>query len=347
LDYLDRWQIVKLYLKPSMVRSISEIVITLSLMMAAYIGLYICVHYSVGLTLLLSIPAGLLLVRVFIIQHDAGHGTFFANPKWNHAIGLFCSLFTLTPYFFWRKAHAIHHKNSSDLSKRGVGDIDFKTIAEYESLSKWQKVKYRLMRNPIILIGIGGPVYFLLQNRYFNYDRQFRTQFNPASIQNIYLTNIACLILYALVIYFLGTLFFLCAVVPVFWISSSVGVYLFYIQHNFDGVYYAYEPELDRSAVFRGSSFLNLPAVLRWVTGSIGYHHMHHFCPKIPFYNLKVSYEKLCHSFSIEDIVAKYSFLSSLRLFSLHLYDEKQKRMIGWKEYKIVNFNRGIYTPNT
>ncbi len=334
MDPLDRWQLVKPYSIPSLSKSVREVALTLGLIVLAYFGLYLSTRYSLWLTAALSIPVGLLLVRVFIIQHDAGHNTLFANPKLNHAIGLFCSLFTVTPYFFWRKAHAIHHKNSSDIGKRGVGDIDIKTIAEYESLTGWEKLQYRLMRHPLILILIGGPLYFLFQNRYFNYRDEFRAQFDIASIRNIYATNIACLIFYGLIGSVTGLSFLLCGVLPAIWVSSSAGIYLFYVQHNFDDVLYVEEHELDKSSAFQGSSFLHLPAVLRWFTGCIGYHHMHHFCPRIPFYNLKASYEKLCHSFSMEEIVSKYSLLSSLRLLTLRLYDEKRRRMIGWKEYK-------------
>lgn len=325
-------QLIRTYSDPSSYRSICEIFITLSLMVLAYTGLYVYAPRHPLLVLLLSFLAGLLLVRVFIIQHDAGHGTLFRNNKWNHVVGLICSLFTLTPYFFWRQAHAIHHKHSSNIDKRGIGDIDFKTLHEYKTLSKWQKIIYIFLRDPIFLIGFGGFIYFLIQNRYFNYDVRFRSLFSKTSIKSIYITNIVCLLIYSSVLYCTGWLFFLIVLLPIFWVSSSVGIYLFYVQHNFDTVYFAPLNELTSETAVKGSSFLNLPSILRWFTGNIGYHHIHHLCSKIPFYHLKKVHENLYKS-SCTSVIAEYSLLDSLRLLKLKLYDEENKKMIGWKEY--------------
>lgn len=326
-------ELLKSYSSPSVYRSLSEIVITLSLMVLAYVGLYSYLTQYPLAVFLLSFPAGLLLVRVFILQHDAGHGTLFSNTKYNNMVGLLCSLFTLTPYYFWRHAHAIHHRNSSNIDQRGIGDIDFKTITEYKSLGKWQKLKYFIMRHPIFLIGFSGIIYFLIQNRYFNYDKSFRTLFNKRSVRSIYITNIVCLMLYSLLFYYLNLKFFLIVLLPIFWASSSIGIYLFYVQHNFENVYFGPSEELTSETVSQGSSFLNLPGILRWMTGNIGYHHIHHLCPRIPFYHLKKLHKKLYHSAQTPKKLIEYSFIDSLQLLKLKLYDEKNKKMISWKEY--------------
>ncbi|MFC2150218.1 fatty acid desaturase, partial [Calditrichota bacterium] len=229
--------------------------------------MYLSLSISYSLTLALSVLGAGFFVRIFIIQHDCGHGSFFKSNKTNHTLGLVCSMFTLIPYYYWRKQHAIHHATTGDLDRRGHGDITVHTIEEYLQLSKFDRLKYRLYRNPFILLVL-GPIYFVLLDNRMVLDRKLTTSGERA---NVHLTNLMILGAYIAISYFAGWLEVLLIATPILWLASSVGIWLFYVQHQFDDTYWRRTPSWKlKDAALQGSSYLKLPRLIQWFTGNIG-----------------------------------------------------------------------------
>ena len=321
------------YKLPVAWKSIWQIINSFVPFVLSWYLMYRFIDVSYWLTLLLAFPTAGLMVRIFIIQHDCGHGSFFKSKKANDRTGLFCSLFTWAPYYYWRKGHGIHHAAAGDLSNRGIGDIYTMTVNEYISQSRWAKLKYRLYRNPFFLFLFIPSIVFAIWYR-------FPTSRNKALkkvVSSVYSTDIAIIILCGTIILLVGLKTFLIVHLPVLFISTSVGQWLFYIQHQFEETYWEDKYNWDYvSAALRGSSFYKLPAVLQWFTGNIGFHHIHHLNPGIPNYQL----EK-CHK---ENPVFQNTVqltLKNLKCMFLSLWDEKQKRLISFHELK--SFNNKIF----
>jgi acyl-lipid omega-6 desaturase (Delta-12 desaturase) len=236
----------------------------------------------VWLTWPLVLPAVFLLVRLFIIQHDCGHGSFFASRRANDLLGRVIGLVTLTPYGFWRKIHALHHANSGNLDRRGDGDITTLTVREYRALSLWRRLLYRAYRHPLVLFGLGAVYFFVICNR-IPTGNPLRHRKNWSSILG---TNAALTAIIVLMVLTVGARAFMLAYLPVILLAASTGIWLFYVQHQFEHAYWASAPDWDfHEAAFKGSSFYDLPVALHWLTGHIGFHHIHHICTKIPNYS--------------------------------------------------------------
>lgn len=289
--------------------------------------MYLSLDISYWLTLLLSLPAAGFVVRIFIIQHDCGHGSFFKSKKANDFWGVVCSVFTLTPYYYWRKKHAIHHASAGKLNKRGIGDIYTMTVEEFIQQSKWGRFKYRLYRNPVFLFIIVPIVLFVIIYRLPLPLEKSLKKLHPS----VYLTSLFLLLLAAGMILLFGWQAFLLVQLPITFIASSTGTWLFYVQHQFEDTYWTNENSWDYSlAALQGSSFYKLPKVLQWFTGNIGFHHIHHLSPKIPNYHL----EK-CHK---ENPILQEGPVLTLKLsfksIFLRLWDENQKKLISFRQVK-------------
>jgi acyl-lipid omega-6 desaturase (Delta-12 desaturase) len=320
-----RWQpIVAKYAKPDMRRSILMVANTLIPYFVLW-GLMIwSIRYSYWITLGLSVFAAGFLMRTFIIFHDCGHGSFFKSKKANDWVGRITGFLNFTPYYRWKHDHAIHHATAGDLDRRGTGDVYTMTVKEYLAAPWWMKTGYRIMRNPFFLFGVAPLAVFLL------------TQRIPARSQgrreraSVLWTDFFLVVVIALMCMLIGWKTFLLIQLPIIWISSTVGIWLFYVQHNFDPTYWDnHEGWEFVKAGLQGSSFYKLPLILQWFSGNIGFHHIHHLSAKIPNYNLpKCYYEN--QLFHVKPLTIRASLVS----LSLRLYDEEQKMLVGWQGLK-------------
>jgi len=291
--------------------------------------MYLSLDLSYWLTILLSLPAAGFLVRMFIIQHDCGHGSFFKSKRANEFLGMFASIFTLTPYHYWRKSHAIHHAGMGNLEHRGIGDIYTMTVNEYLQRSKWGRFKYRLYRNPFILFVFIPSILFIVLYRFPLSRSSSLKKLRPG----VYLTTLSIAIASGIMIWLIGWQSFLLIQLPVTVFASTTGTWLFYIQHQFEDTYWEKSDDWDFSiAALQGSSFYKLPKVLQWFTGNIGFHHIHHLSPRIPNYLLPKCHEEN----SLFQKVSVLSVRTSLKSSLLSLWDENQKRLVGFKYLKTL-----------
>lgn len=293
--------------------------------------MFLSVEYSYWLTLLLAIPEAGFLVRIFIIQHDCGHGSFFKSKKANNIVGLFCSFFTWTPYFYWRKGHGIHHANAGNLEGRGIGDVYTITVKEYLQKSKWERIKYRLYRHPLFLFLFIPAIVFIIWYRFPTSKNKALKKVEP----NVYWTDLVLILLVGTMIWLVSLKMFLLIQLPIIFISTSIGNWLFYVQHQFEETYWANKEEWNYSkAAIQGSSYYKLPKVLQWFSGNIGFHHIHHLNPGIPNYLLEKCYRKTPALQKAPVLTIRKSFRSMM----LHLWDEEQKKLISFRQLK----HRGI-----
>ena len=276
-----------------------------------------------------SVVAGGFLVRFFLIQHDCGHGAFFRSKKINDWVGRILGVITLTPYDIWRRSHAIHHSTSGNLDERGVGDIDTLTIREYRALSAIRKFLYRLYRSPPVLFVIGPAFQFLLRNRLpqmFNSDK--RDYWISAMG-----TNLSIAIVAAIFAYFMGLGAFLAVHLPITIVAASIGVWMFYVQHQFEDTFWEGEDKWQMyEAALKGSSHYDLPAPFRWLTANIGIHHIHHLASRIPYYRL----HDVMRDFPELVDIRRLTFTQSLACLNLRLWDEENKRLVSFAQARSV-----------
>jgi acyl-lipid omega-6 desaturase (Delta-12 desaturase) len=286
---------------------------------------YVSLSVSFWITIALVIPASGFLVRTFIIFHDCCHHSFFKSRKANVIVGNITGLLTTFPYEQWKFEHAVHHATSGNLNRRGTGDIWTLTVDEYLALSPFRKFVYRIYRNPVVLFGI-GPVVLLLILYRFNRKRAGRKE-----RWNTYATNVALLTFAGLLCWALGWREFLLVEGLCLYLSGMMGIWLFYVQHQFEDTYFEKADHWDYvSAAIKGSSFYKLPKVLQWMTGNIGYHHAHHLSPRIPNYNL----QRACESIPALQNVPSIGLLSSLRSLRYRLWDEKSAKFVTFGDIK-------------
>jgi omega-6 fatty acid desaturase (delta-12 desaturase) len=283
-------------------------------------------QFGYWLTLLLAIPAAGFLVRIFIIQHDCGHNSFFAKRSANDLVGSVCSLFTLVPYKFWRKCHAIHHAHHAELEERGIGDVWTMTTDEFRQAGWWKQLIYRVFRNPFFLFGIAPTIHFVFLERY---PFGAQTNWRKGERASVWWLNLALLLLLTVeaLIWGFGTV--MLVNLPIIVIAATVGTWLFYVQHQFERTYWEHTPQWDFTlAALQGSSYYQLPRLLQWFTGNIGYHHIHHLSPRIPNYHLQDCHE----SHPLFQRVVHLTLRSGLKTIWLTLWDEQRQRLITFNE---------------
>lgn len=316
---------VAVFAKPVVSRSIFELVVTAIPFLVLWAALWAAVAAGYWIGLLLAIPAGGLLLRLFVIQHDCGHGSLFRRRAANDWVGRSLSVLTLTPYDFWRRSHALHHATSGNLGKRGTGDVDTLTVAEYQEKSPRQRFLYRLYRNPLILFTVGPAYLFLLHQRLpvGFMKRGWRPWLSTIG------TNAAIVTVAALVIWQIGFLHFLAVHLPITLIAATAGVWLFYVQHQFENTVWEDEQEWSfHEAALHGSSNYDLPLILRWFTGNIGIHHVHHLSSRIPFYRLP----DVLRTHPELASVSRLTLGQSVATVRLGLWDERKRRLLPFSE---------------
>jgi omega-6 fatty acid desaturase (delta-12 desaturase) len=324
----DRWKLqISPYQEPSASRANWQIVNSVGSYVALWFVMALTVHVSWWLTVPLAILAAGLLVRVFIIFHDCGHGSFFRSRRANNFWGFVTGVLTFTPYAHWRWEHAIHHGSSGNLDRRGTGDVWTMTVREYEQSPWWRRFAYRVARNPIVLLGIAPTLMFLLEQRWPSAKSRGRER------RSVWWTNLCLLGLAIAMGSTLGFLPYLVLQLSILAMAGGIGVWLFYTQHQFEGVYWARSDEWDQAdAALKGSAYLKLPRILQWFTGSIGFHHIHHLSSRIPNYNLQTCHEAL----PIFAQVTPMTTLRSIRTFRLKLWDESNGRLVGFRDLRSV-----------
>ena len=315
-------QIVKRYQNPSDGRAIWQVLNTLIPYAALWCLMYFTRSISWWLTVPLSVLAGAVLVRTFIIFHDCGHGSFFRSAKANHILGAITGILTFTPYYHWRWEHAIHHSSAGDLDRRGTGDVWTLTVQEYLESSRWKRFAYRLARNPIVLFVIAPLFLFLIQQRVPSLKAPARERYS------VYWTNLALGSMAAGLIAIFGLKAYLIIQLTALTTAGAAGVWLFYVQHQFEGVYWERSEQWNYAeAALKGSSFYKLPKVLQWFSGNIGFHHIHHLSPRIANYHL----EKCHRSEPLFQTVKPITLLSSFKSLTFRLWDERRRKLVSFR----------------
>jgi omega-6 fatty acid desaturase (delta-12 desaturase) len=320
-------QILARYKQPSDGRGIVEIAITVVPLVVLWALAWYALEHGYWLSLLITVPAAGFLVRLFMIQHDCGHGAFFRHRLVNDWVGRVIGVLTLTPYDFWRRTHALHHATSGNLDRRGFGDIDTLTVREYRERTLWGRLKYRLYRHPLVMFGIGPAYLFVFQHRLPV--GLMRAGFVPwLSTMS---TNLAIATIVAGLIWLIGVKAFVLVHLPIMLLAASAGVWLFYVQHQFEQTTWDSNGDWTQpEAALYGSSHYDLPTPLRWFTANIGVHHVHHLCSRIPFYRLP---RVLRDHPELRD-VGRVTLLNSLSCVRLALWDEAQRRLVSFREIR-------------
>jgi acyl-lipid omega-6 desaturase (Delta-12 desaturase) len=326
------------YEKPELKSSIWQIVNTIGPFLLVWFLAYKSLTISYWLTLALAVIGSGLLTRIFIIFHDCCHHSFFKSRRANKIVGTITGILTVFPYDQWAHSHSVHHATSSNLDKRGTGDIWIMTIDEYLEAPTKTKIAYRLYRNPFVMFVL-GPIYiFLILNRFNRKGARRKERINT------YITNISIVGLIALMCWAISWEAFLLVQGPIFLISGIAGIWLFYVQHQFEDTYFEHDDEWEyvRAAV-EGSSYYKLPKVLQWMTGNIGFHHVHHLSPRVPNYKLEEVHknsEPLQHAQTL-------TISTSLQSLKMHLWDEQGKRFIGFKDLKAFQNKEEFSSPKS
>lgn len=286
---------------------------------------YQSLNVSTLLAVVVAIVAAGFLVRMFIIFHDCTHNSFFPSRKANDRLGTLLGIMTLFPYEKWKRDHNIHHASNGNLDKRGTGDIWVMTVDEYVNASFWQRLGYRLYRNPFVMF-ILGPLYLLLVSNRKNHRGAKRKE-----RWNTHVTTISALIIYTLLIYVVGWQAFLIIQGTILFVAAASGIWLFYVQHQFEDAYFENKDEWNYvKAAIDGSSYYKLSKPLQWITGNIGFHHVHHLSPRVPNYHLELVHEMNPPLHEVTTITLR----SSLKSLRFRLYDEERKVFVRFRDLK-------------
>jgi acyl-lipid omega-6 desaturase (Delta-12 desaturase) len=315
------------YKKPNLRKATGQVLNTFFPYFALWILLVFMVHlgYSYWILLALTIFPSLLLLRIFIFFHDCCHNSFFASRRANRILGYIAGILTFTPYDDWRRSHGRHHNTTQDLDRRGVGDIWTLTVEEYLAAPKRKRLAYRFYRNPFALFGLIPSIYFFIRQRFPNKVAGKRERYS------VVFTDMAILAIIAGASMTIGLRTYLLIQVPIMATAGAIGVWLFYVQHQFEGVYWARHENWDPVRVaLEGSSYYRLPKVLQWFTSNIGLHHIHHLHPLIPNYHLQGFYDAEPAAQAVQPVTIRRS-LKSLRF---NLWDEKEQKLVSFRSIK-------------
>ena len=324
-----RWkEVVAKYQEPSLPRGVWQLINTLVPYLALWWLMYVSLGISYWLTGALALLATGFMVRLFIIFHDCGHGSFLKSRRVNNTLGFITGVLCFTPYFHWRWEHSLHHASSGDLDRRGTGDVWTLTVQEYLAATRWKRFAYRLARNPLVLFVLAPLILFIVMQRFPSAKAERRER------HSVYWTNLALVAMATGLAFLFGLKTYLLLQFGIVAAAGAGGVWLFYVQHQFEGVYWERRGEWDYcTAALKGSSFYKLPKVLQWFSGNIGFHHIHHLSPRIPNYNL----EKCHRAEPLFQTVKPVTLLSSFKSLTFRLWDEQRRKLVGFGALK----NRG------
>jgi omega-6 fatty acid desaturase (delta-12 desaturase) len=329
----ELYTLVEPFRRPRRFRAVLEILVTFAPYLALSVMMVIAARSGHALiTAALSVLAAGFLVRVFMIFHDCTHGSFLFSRRANRIVGYAAGLLTLTPFEKWQRAHAEHHATAGDLDRRGRGDMWMLTVDEYRAAPVWKRLFYRVFRNPFVMLGIGPALVFVVSNRLSSRGATRRERFS------VYFTNAAIVVIVVIAYFTVGLPALLLTQLPTLLLAGAAGVWLFYVQHQFEDAYWARRPEWEPlKAALEGSSYYKLPGVLRWFTANIGLHHVHHVQPRIPFYNL----QRCQAAVSAFQAVRPLTVRGSLRSLHLRLWDDTNQRLIRWREFRARDTHDG------
>lgn len=315
------------YAVPDTRRSLIQLAVTLGIFAAslALMILLLANEAPLSLVVLISLFTAPIFVRIFIIFHDCCHTSYFKSRRACSILGHILGVITLTSYSDWQRTHGIHHGSVANLEKRGMGDVWLMTVAEYNRAGKWDRLRYRLYRHPLVMLFISPPFLFFILNRMPS------TGFRKKDLMSVVITNLMIVLMVATFCITIGWREYLLIMLPMISAASLIGVWLFYVQHQFRTVYWAHDRDWDRfRAAMNGCSLYMMPALLRWFTGNIGFHHIHHLAPRIPNYRLKECYDGVPELQQIKPI----TFLGGMRNIALGLWDEESGLLISFAEAK-------------
>jgi omega-6 fatty acid desaturase (delta-12 desaturase) len=314
------------YAKPRLDRSLLDLATSVVPYLTLFAAMVFALRVSVLLTLILAVPASAFLIRTFIVFHDCTHGSFMRTRRANDAIGTVVGLFVWLPYRGWQHEHAVHHATSGDLDRRGVGDITTLTVDEYRELPAWRRAGYRLFRNPFVMFGLGWLLVLVLKPRIVPRGSRPRVR------NSILVTNVALALIVAAACLTIGWRDYLLVQGPIFFVSGAVGIWLFYVQHQFEDAYWQTHAEwrYDHAAL-AGSSYLKLPGVLRFFTGNIGFHHVHHLSVGIPNYNLPAAHKGDDRLQAVPQLTLRQGFHAT----RLKLWDERRGKLVTFREARV------------
>jgi acyl-lipid omega-6 desaturase (Delta-12 desaturase) len=315
------------YTEPRTSRALLDLATSLVPYLALMATMYALVPVSTWLALALALPAAGFLLRTFIVFHDCTHGSFFPSRTANKWVGIVCGVVVFTPFHSWRHEHAVHHATAGDLDQRGMGDVDTLTVAEYLELSWPQRLGYRLMRNPLVMLGLGPLWAMMLEPRLVPgwARRRFWRQIIATDVAIVAAVAVLCLLF--------GWQAVLLVQLPSAMLAGAVGIWLFYVQHQFEGVYWERNEDWNhQDSALRGSSYLKLPKILQFFTGNIGLHHVHHLSPRIPNYNLQRAHDEnpVFHD------APTLTLWAGIRTLRLKLYDEARAQLVGFSGLRSV-----------
>jgi len=318
-------KIVTKYNHPNPVKSWWQFSSNLFLYSLAWFLMYESLSISYWITLGLSIPAAGMLVRLFIIYHDCGHGSFLKSGKIMDAMGILIGILTFTPYYHWSNNHQVHHETAGNLDKRGIGDVWTMTVAEYKESSRWGKIVYRFYRHPVTMFFIGAPFVFIIGNRFT------RKGMNSKGRLSVYITNAGLFVFIVAMSLLIGLKAFILIQFPIISVAGIFGFWLFYVQHQFDPSYWSHNETWEYKRVaLEGSSYYKLPRVLQFFSGNIGFHHIHHLSPMIPNYNLS-----RCHrENALFSGIKPLTFWQSFKTLTYRLYDERTNALISFRKLR-------------
>lgn len=317
------------YRVPSHWKSAWQLFSTATLLVVFWLAALWSLEIGYWLTLIVAVPAAMMIVRLFMLQHDCGHGSFFRSQKLNDLIGSVIGVVTLVPYTYWRKTHAIHHATSGNLDSRDFGDIDTLTVREYLSRPRYKRFLYRLYRNPLVLLLVGPAYQFILKHRLpLDIPRNWKREWT-----SVHLTNLGLAIAVVLMWWIVGLDRFLLVQLPITLIAGALGVYLFYVQHQYEDTYWRYKEAWNYFASgLEGASHLVMPRLLQWCTANIGLHHIHHVSARIPNYRLQQAFDENPELHR----VTRLTLPASVKTLWLTLWDEDERRLVSFRELRRI-----------